>query len=265
MTELKLGRKIVGLEHPTYFVADISANHDGDLERAKLLIRLCAEAGADAAKFQNFRASKIVSDYGFRSLGTALSHQAKWQSSVFQVYSDASLPWEWTPTLRQECEKCGIEYFSAPYDLDAVDMLDPYVRLFKIGSGDITWPEMLRKVASKQKPVLLATGASDIGEVQRAVEQILAINSNLILMQCNTNYTAKLENFRHIHLRVLETYGTMFPSVVLGLSDHTSGHATVLGAVAMGARVIEKHFTDDNDREGPDHKFSMNPQSWRDM
>jgi sialic acid synthase SpsE len=265
MTTLNLGNKPVGAEHPTYFVADISANHDGDLERAKLLIRLCAEAGADAAKFQNFRAAGIVSERGFNSLGGQLSHQAKWKKSVFQVYREASLPWEWTPVLQRECEACGIEYFSAPYDLEAVDMLDPYVNLFKIGSGDITWPEMLRKVASKQKPVLLATGASAIADVQRAVGELLRLNSQLVLMQCNTNYTASLENFRHIHLRVLETYRTMFPAVVLGLSDHTPGHATVLGAVALGARVIEKHFTDDNRREGPDHPFSMAPSSWREM
>jgi N-acetylneuraminate synthase len=265
MTTVKLGNKLVTAEHPTYFVADISANHDGDLERAKLLIRLCAEAGADAAKFQNFRAAKIVSDRGFSGLGDQLSHQAKWKKSVFQVYREASLPWEWTPELKRECEACGIEYFSAPYDLEAVDMLDPYVNLFKIGSGDIIWPEMLRKVASKQKPVLLATGASEIGEVQRAVGEVLKINSQLVLMQCNTNYTASLENFRHIHLRVLETYAKMFPSVVLGLSDHTPQHATVLGAVALGARVIEKHFTDDNQREGPDHPFSMTPSTWREM
>ena len=265
MTTLKLGKKTVGLNSPTYFVADISANHDGDLERAKLLIRLCAESGADAAKFQNFRASKIVSERGFSGLNKQLSHQAKWKKSVFQVYQAASLPWEWTPILKQECESCGIDYFSAPYDLDAVDMLDSHVELFKIGSGDITWPEMLRKVAAKQKPVLLATGASEIDEVQRAVEEIVKINPQLVLMQCNTNYTASLENFRHIHLRVLETYRSMFPSVVLGLSDHTPGHATTLGAVTLGARVIEKHFTDDNNREGPDHPFSMTPQSWREM
>lgn len=265
MTTLKLGKKSVGLEHPTYFVADISANHDGDLERAKLLIRLCAEAGADAAKFQNFRAEKIVSDHGFKSMGGQLSHQSKWKKSVFQVYREATLPWEWTPDLKRECEACGIEYFSAPYDLEAVDMLDPYVSLFKIGSGDITWPEMLRKVASKQKPVLLATGASEMEDVQYAVDEVLKTNSQLVLMQCNTNYTASLENFRHIHLRVLQTYAAMFPSVLLGLSDHTPGHATVLGSVALGARVIEKHFTDDNAREGPDHPFSMTPSSWREM
>jgi N-acetylneuraminate synthase len=265
MTTLKLGKKSVGLEHPTYFVADISANHDGDLERAKLLIRLCAEAGADAAKFQNFRAAKIVSERGFKSMGGQLSHQSKWKKSVFQVYREATLPWEWTPDLKRECEACGIEYFSAPYDLEAVDMLDPYVSLFKIGSGDITWPEMLRQVAAKQKPVLLATGASEMEDVQYAVGEVLKVNSQLVLMQCNTNYTASLENFRHIHLRVLQTYAGMFPSVVLGLSDHTPGHATVLGSVALGARVIEKHFTDDNAREGPDHPFSMTPSTWREM
>jgi sialic acid synthase SpsE len=262
---LQLGNKQVGLEYPTYFVADISANHDGDIERAKLLIQLVARAGADAAKFQNFRAAKIVSDQGFRNLGAQVSHQSKWAKSVFEVYRQASLPWEWTPILKKECESCGIEYFSAPYDLDAVDMLDPFVRIFKIGSGDITWPAMLQKVASKHKPVLLATGACEMSEVERAVGQIQQVNPDLVLMQCNTNYTASAENFKHIHLRVLETYRQKFPQVVLGLSDHTPGHASVLGAVALGARVIEKHFTDDNAREGPDHPFSMTPSSWREM
>ena len=265
MTTLALGKKKVGLEYPTYFVADIAANYDGDLERAKLLIRLCAEAGANAAKFQNFRASKIVSDRGFQVLGQQLSHQARWKKSVIQVYEEAALPWEWTPELKAECESCGIDYFSAPYDLEAVDMLDPYVEFFKIGSGDITWPEILRKVAAKQKPVLLATGASDIADVQRAVAEILKINPKLVLMQCNTNYTGSRDNFRHIQLKVLETYRDMFPSVILGLSDHTPGHTTVLGAVTLGARVIEKHFTDDNRREGPDHGFSMSPTTWREM
>ena len=102
MTTLKLGKRTVGLEHPTYFVADIAANYDGDLQRAKLLIHLCAEAGANAAKFQNFRAPKIVSDRGFRALGGQLSHQLQWKKSVFQIYQDATLPWDWTPVLKQE-------------------------------------------------------------------------------------------------------------------------------------------------------------------
>jgi sialic acid synthase SpsE len=144
-------------------------------------------------------------------------------------------------------------------------MLDPHVPAFKIGSGDITWPELLQHVASKGKPVLLATGASSITDVERAVATLTSVNPALVLMQCNTNYTGSLENFRYLNLRVLETYRRLFPGAVLGLSDHTPGHAAVLGAITLGARAIEKHFTDDNSREGPDHPFSMTPRTWREM
>lgn len=265
MPTLKIGSRLIGDAQPVYFVADIAANHDGSLERALELIRLAARAGANAVKFQNFKANKIVSDYGFNSMKSQVSHQAGWQKSVFQIYQDASIPWEWTATLKMECKQAGMDYFSAPYDFGAVDMLDSFVEVYKIGSGDITWPEMLEKIAAKGKPVMLATGASEIRDVQRAMACLQGAGVPVVLMQCNTNYTASLENFRHIHLNVLKTYQTMYPEVVLGLSDHTPGHAVVLGAVALGARVIEKHFTDDNHREGPDHKFAMNPQSWKEM
>ncbi len=262
---MKIGKHEIGMQHPVYFIADIAANHDGDLERAKLLIRLAKEAGADAAKFQNFQAPKIVSDYGFKSLGGQQSHQSKWKKSVFEVYKDATVPFDWTPILKEECDKQGMDYFSAPYDFDAIDMLEKYVPAYKVGSGEIDWIESLEYMAAKGKPMLIATGAANIGEVQRAVHAILKINKNLVVMQCNTNYTASLENFKYINLNVLKTYATMFPDVVLGLSDHTPGHATVLGAVTLGARVIEKHFTDDNNRVGPDHLFAMNPQTWAEM
>jgi len=262
---LKIGKSPVGEGHPTYFIADIAANHDGSLERAKMLIRLAKECGADAAKFQNFQARKIVSDYGFSHMDAQVSHQARWEKPVSEVYASASVPFDWTPVLKEACDKVGIDYFSSPYDFEAIDMLDPYVPAYKIGSGDITWIEACERIASKGKPVLLATGASDIGDVQRAVHAIREINPALVLMQCNTNYTAEEGNFDNIHLNVLETYRNMFPDLVLGLSDHTHGHTTVLGAVALGARVIEKHFTDDNDRVGPDHPFAMNPESWSTM
>jgi N-acetylneuraminate synthase len=139
------------------------------------------------------------------------------------------------------------------------------VPAFKIGSGDITWLEIIEYIAAKQKPYIIASGASSMDDVDRAVQAALAINPRIALMQCNTNYTAQLENFKYIHLNVLKSYRAMYPEMVLGLSDHTLGHATVLGAVALGARMIEKHFTDDTGREGPDHGFSMNPQAWRDM
>ncbi len=265
MAQISVGQRKIGNSTPTYFVADISANHDGALERAKHLIRLAAEAGADAAKFQNFRAPAIVSRRGFETLGGQFSHQSRWKKSVYEVYEEASLPWEWTAALKAECDSAGIDYFSTPYDFEAADMLDPYVEVFKIGSGDITWLEMLRHVAGKGKPVLLATGAADIGDVQRAVHAIEEINPHLVLMQCNTNYTGSSENFRYVNLNVLRTFASMYPHLVLGLSDHAPGHAAVLGAVVLGAKAIEKHFTDDRGREGPDHPFSLDPLSWRDM
>ena len=263
--EIRVGSHVIGENHPTYFIADIAANHDGSLERAIRLIRLAKEAGADAAKFQNFQAPKIVSDYGFRSLGGQQSHQASWKKSVFEVYQDASVPFQWTEELKAACDEVGIDYFSSPYDFESIDYLDAFMPAYKVGSGEINWLEALERMARKGKPVFLATGAADIGEVQKAVHCVQAINPQLCLMQCNTNYTASLENFQYINLRVLNTFRTMFPDVVLGLSDHTPGHATVLGAVALGARAIEKHFTDDNDRVGPDHKFAMNPKDWADM
>ena len=263
--ELKIANTLIGDNHPTWFIADIAANHDGSLERALQLIHLAAEAGADAAKFQNFRGPEIVSDYGFSHMNSQVSHQAKWKKTVTQVYNEASVPFDWTPILKEECDKVGITYFSSPYDFDAVDMLDPFVPAYKIGSGDITWIEACLHMARKGKPVLLATGASTIADVQRAVDAILAVNPQLVLMQCNTNYTAADGNFDNIHLNVLKTYHQMWPDLILGLSDHTHGYATVLGAVALGARVVEKHFTDDNNREGPDHAFAMNPTSWAEM
>ena len=263
--EIKIGNRTIGTNHPTYFIADIAANHDGDLDRAKMLIRLAKEAGADAAKFQQFQAPKIVSDYGFNHMNAQVSHQAKWKKSVTQVYAEASVSWNWTPILKEECDKVGIDFFTSPYDYDSIEHVNPYIPAFKVGSGEIDWIEALEHMASKGKPVIIATGAANIGEVQKAVHAILKINKQLCVMQCNTNYTASPENYDFINLNVLKTYAAMFPDVVLGLSDHTHGNATVLGAVTLGARMIERHFTDSNDREGPDHKFALDPRAWADM
>ncbi len=262
---LNIGGRLIGDDEPCYFIADIAANHDGDLARAKDLIYQAAEAGADAAKFQHFKAATIVSDTGFKALGSQQSHQSRWKKSVFEVYQDASVPLQWTIALKETCDKAGIAFFTSPYDKELVDHVDPYVPAFKIGSGDITWLEIIEHIASKQKPYIIATGASTMDEVQRAVEAALRINTRLALLQCNTNYTANLENFKFIQLRVLTCYRAMYPGLVLGLSDHTLGHSTVLGAVSLGAKMVEKHFTDDTGREGPDHAFSMNPTSWRNM
>ena len=262
---ITIENKEIGIMHPTYFIADIAANHDGDLSRAKDLIYQAAEAGADAAKFQHFAAETIVSDVGFKSLGSQESHQSKWKKSVFEVYKAASLNPDWTPVLAETCKKAGIAFFTSPYSFALIDKVDPYIQAYKIGSGDVTWPDIISYMAQKGKPVLLATGASTMDEVVIAVDAVLRHTDKLVLMQCNTNYTASVENFGYINLNVLKTFQIMFPDLILGLSDHTPGHSTVLGAVALGARVIEKHFTDDTRREGPDHAFSMDPASWKEM
>ncbi len=263
--KFKLGSKTLSKKNSVYFIADIAANHDGSLVRAKKLIRLSAKAGANAAKFQHFKAETIVSKDGFKKIGK-ITHQSKWKKSVYDVYKEASINFKWTKELKKECKKCKIDFLTSPYDLDYVDKVEKYVRAYKIGSGDITWLEILKKISKKKLPVILATGAATLNEVKLAVKTILKQNKKIVLMQCNTNYTNSDENFNFINLNVLKSYEKIFrEKVILGLSDHTRGHVTVLGAVAMGARVVEKHFTDDNLRTGPDHAFSMNFKTWKAM
>lgn len=262
---LNIDGHLIGPNHPTYFIADIAANHDGSLDRAKTLIALAKGAGADAAKFQHFKANRIVSGVGFDRLDGAKSHQAAWTRSVVDVYSDASVPSSWTPELRKECDSVGITFLSSPYDLDSVDEIDPFVPAFKVGSGDIDWLEELNYIAAKGKPVILATGAATMAEVERAMDELLAVTDQVALMQCNTNYTADEGNFDHLNLNVLQTYAQRWPGITLGLSDHTHGPAAVLGAVTLGARMIERHFTDDTTRDGPDHRFALDPSAWAEM
>lgn len=265
MKTIQIGSRLIGEGNPLYFIADIGANHDGSLDNAFMLIEMAKEAGADAAKFQNFQASKIVSKLGFETLKGKLSHQANWKKSVYEVYEDASVSFDWTQRLKEKCDEVGIDYFTSPYDFESVDHVDKFVDLYKIGSGDITWLEIIAYIAKKNKPVLLATGASTMQDVVRAMNVLESYTSDIVLMQCNTNYTLDKDKYKYVNLNVLKTLKLRFPEVILGLSDHTIGHATVVGAIALGARVVEKHFTDDNSKDGPDHKFAMNPVSWRQM
>jgi sialic acid synthase SpsE len=262
---IEINRRKISLETPTYFIADVASNHDGDLERAKKLIRLASEAGADAVKFQHFLAADIVSDFGFKHLGTNASHQNKWRKPVFDVYKKYECPREWTHELAAYAEKQKIDFFSTPYDYAAVDLFESIAPAYKIGSGDICWIDFLEYIALKGKPVILSTGASSLNDVQQAVTAIVKYNPRIALLQCNTNYTGDSVNLKYSNLNVLRQYARLYPGMVLGLSDHTCGHVTVLGAIALGARIIEKHFTDDCGRIGPDHAFSMDPTLWREM
>lgn len=249
----------------TYFIADIAANHDGNLNKAIDLIYSAKEAGAHAAKFQHFNAKTIVSNKGFKDLAGKLAHQSKWKKTVYEVYEDASISTEWTKILSDTCKKAGISFFSSPYSFELVDHIDEFVPAYKIGSGDITWTQLIAYIAKKNKPVIMATGASNMDEVEIAVEVATKHNKNVALLQCNTNYTGAEENMNYINLNVLRTYRKIFPGLILGLSDHTKTHTSVLGAVALGAKIIEKHFTLDNSLEGPDHSFSLTPTKWIEM
>src|SRR3989304_5505932 len=151
-----------------------------------------------------------------------------------------------------------------PYDYGAVGVLAPYVNAFKIGSGDINWREFIRYVASMKKPIIISCGASYHHEVGLAISWIRDFTSEIVLLQCNTNYTGKWDNYRYTNLNAMKNMGINF-NVEIGLSDHAQDEVSVIGAVALGACLIERHFTDDSRRAGPDHHFALDPGEWDGM
>ncbi len=261
--KIKIRNKYIGDNFPTYFIADIASNHDQNLNRAKKLIYLAKKSGADAVKFQHFTADTLVSDIEFSKLNLK-SHQSKWKDSTYNIYKKNELLFNWTTELYKFSKKNKIDFFTAAYSPALVDKVNKFVPAYKIGSGDITDHEIIKKIAKKNKPVFIATGAASEKEVQLAVRVLKKYNSKVCLMQCNTNYTGSDENLSYLNLHVLREYKTKY-KIITGLSDHTKGDFSVVAAVSLGARVIEKHFTDDNKRIGPDHYFSMNPKTWRNM
>ncbi len=264
----------VGRGHPVYFIADIASNHAGDLGKAKELVFACKDAGVNAVKMQNYSAEGLVSDYGFRHLEGVRTHQDGWDKSVFDSYRECAIPFAWTEPLKELCDQLGLHYFTSPYSLDLVRAVAPYVGAFKVGSGDITWHDEIRAMCRYEKPVLIATGASTLEEVKAAMAVALSETRQVLLMQCNTNYTATpgeaesdtVERLANLNLRVLESYAALWPGVPLGLSDHTHGSLSVLAAVGLfDACAVEKHFTLDNHQKGQDHPFSTTPAGWRRM
>ena len=260
-----IGASTISADSPTYFIADVAANHDGELSRAKDLIWRAKEAGADCAKFQHYVANRIVSDVGFADGVGQVSHQAAWEKPVDRIYDQYHTRRDWTEALLETCREADIEFMTTPYDAEAVEMFGDVVNAFKVGSGDITFHTLIEQIASKKKPVLIATGAADMDDTVAAVDAVLKTHDEICVMQCNTNYTGSIDNFRFVNLNVIQTFAQKWPGMPIGFSDHTPGHSAVLGAVALGARVVEKHFTDDNARIGPDHDFALNPTTWRAM
>lgn len=252
------GRKI-GEGYPVYCIAEIGSNFDGDLDRAKSLIDLATDSGANAVKFQSFLTDKIISKKGFENL--RVGFQAKWKKSVYEVYKDAEFPRKWHKKISDYCKKKKITFFSSPYDFEAVDLLEELdVPVYKIGSGDITWHEIIKYIAEKGKPIILGVGASTIKEIEEAVNIIYSTgNKKLILLQCVTNYPSKFES---ANINAMINLKKKFNCLV-GYSDHTPGYIVPLGMTALGGCVIEKHFTDDKTRKGPDHPFAMDTNDFK--
>lgn len=261
MDKIKIKDRWVGKGYPTYVIAEIGSNFDGSIDRAKMLIDLAKECGADAAKFQCFSADKIVSKEGFENMKTGF--QEKWKKSVYEVYQGAEFPRDWHQELNDHARKIGIDFLSSPYDFEAVDILEKLgVPVFKIGSGDITWLEIIDYIAQKGKPIILGTGSSTIEEIEEAVNVIRkAGNNDIVLLQCVTNYPS---HFESANIKAMRAIGEMF-DVPVGYSDHTPGMIVPLGAVSLGGCIIEKHFTDDKTRNGPDHPFAMDGKDFKEM
>jgi len=263
---------LYGAKRGVYVIAEVGSNFDGDLNRAKQLALLAKEVGADAYKIQNFLAPKIVSERGFANLQT--SFQAKWDKPVVEVYRAAEFPRTWLQELSTYCQSIGIDFISAPYDSEAVDLLEAVgVPLYKVGSGEIDNYALLRRIAQTGKSVLLACGSATMDEIGAAVAAIRDEGNNRIaILQCVTNYPSPVAD---ANLRAMVAIRDAF-DVAVGYSDHTigldgggddplSGMTVPLGAVALGATVIEKHFTDDRTRKGPDHPFAMEAGAFKVM
>lgn len=246
----------------SYIIAEIGANFDGDFETAKKYCLAAKEAGADCAKFQSFKAEKIVSDEGFKQMNLKGVH-GTWDKSVYEVFKSVEFPREWHKPISDYCKEIGIDFSTSPYDFEAVDLcVELNVPFIKIGSGEITWLEMIKKISLTQKPIFLATGDATMSEIDEAIRVIESTgNKNLVLMQCITNYPSQIEN---ANINVLKTYESAF-DVLTGYSDHSPGNVVVLGAIALGTKVIEKHFTLNKTGKGPDHPHSMDFNEFKNM
>jgi len=258
--QIKFGDTNVGNGHQTYFIAEIGANFDGSLDKAKKLCDAALEAGANCAKFQSFISEKIVSRKGFEKMNLKGVH-GTWGRSVSDVFKDAEFPRDWHHLVKEHCDNIGIHFSTSPYDFEAVDMcvnLDlPFI---KIGSGEITWLEMIHRIAATQKPIILATGDATLAEIDDAINVIISTgNKNLVLLQCITNYPSMIES---ANINVLKTYKSAF-DVLTGYSDHSAGDVVILGATALGGCVVEKHFTLNKKDIGPDHPHSMDVSEFK--
>ena len=254
-SRLDIRGRSLGLSGPCFIIGEAGSNHNGSFEQALALIDVAAEAGCDAVKFQVFQARRLYpkaagqSDY----LGDP--------RSIFDIIEAMELPEDWLPRLRRRADEHDLAFIASPFHEEAVELLDPYVDAFKIASYELTHAPLLREVAGRDKPVIMSTGASELAEVRRAVAVLEGAGcERLALMQCTAAYPTPPEA---VNARALVTLRDTF-SIPTGLSDHSEDPVVApMAAAALGAAVLEKHYTLSKHLPGPDHAFAVEPEGLR--
>lgn len=256
-----IGNRKIGDEHPCYVIAEMSANHAGEFNRALEIIHAAKESGADCIKLQTYTPDTMTIDcdkeYFQIKKGT-------WKGeSLYQLYKKAYTPWEWHERLKEETEKLGLDFLSTPFDKTAVDFLENLkVSFYKIASFELTDIPLLKYISSMGKPIILSTGMGTLGEIEEAVNAIFSTgNKKLCILKCSSAYPAISKD---MNVRTIKNLKDIF-GVPVGLSDHSMGSIGAITGIAMGANVIEKHFCLSRKIENPDASFSMEPHEFKKM
>jgi len=260
--EIKIGNKKIGKRHPVFIVAEISANHLQKFDYAIELIKVARKAGADAVKFQTYTPDTLTIDCDNKYF--QIKQGTIWDGkTLYQLYKEAYTPWEWLPKLKKIAEKEGLIFFSSVFDKTSVDFLEKITPpAYKIASFEITDIPLIEYVARKKKPIIISTGIATLFDIKEAVNTCKKVGNNqIILLKCTSVYPAPLEE---VNLRTIPNLKETFKTVV-GLSDHTLGISIPIAAVALGAKIIEKHLTLDRSLGGPDAAFSLEPEEFKEM
>lgn len=259
-TKIKIGARFVGEGKPVFIIAEAGSNHDRKLGQAKQLIDVAADAGADAIKFQTFSADKIVARTGPKA---GYMEKVSGKESVYEILKRIELPREWHRELANYASKKGLIFLSSPFDEEAVDLLDELgAPAFKVASGELTNLPLIEYMARKGKPMIVSTGAATMNEVEEAVSAIRDTgNKKIVLLHCVANYPAAPED---ANLLAMSAIKKKF-KLPVGYSDHTLGISASLAAAALGAVMIEKHFTLSRELPGPDHFYAIEPNELKAM
>jgi len=248
----------------TFIIAEAGVNHNGSLEMALQMVDTAVAAGADAVKFQTFKAEKIITDNAPKARYQEETMGA--DESQLEMVSKLELNEVAHVRLYEHCQEKGVQFLSSPFDLESIDLLyNLGLEILKIPSGDLTNLPYLRKIGQLQKQIVLSTGMANLGEIEDALEILERAGTprdKITVMHCNTEYPTPMSD---VNLRAMQTIKAAFPGVRVGYSDHTLGIEVPIAAVAMGARLIEKHFTLDRNMEGPDHKASVTSEELKSM